>query len=160
LKLHMHIMSTRPRIVVEFGSGSSTLVIADALRQNGTGQLISIEHSDHYGALTISWLKHQELESWVDLRIGKLQSWDHDHLNPPDAEKPSLWYPEPLLCDIDSVDFIWVDGPPGATCLFSRYPALPTLAKKVSPTAQVWMDDTIREEEQIICERWAQRLRL
>src|SRR5699024_11233349 len=38
LRLHTHIMATRPNVIVEFGSGASTLVIADALSQNGAGK--------------------------------------------------------------------------------------------------------------------------
>nr|WP_290441787.1 MULTISPECIES: class I SAM-dependent methyltransferase [unclassified Cobetia] len=148
-------MATRPQVIVEFGSGASTLVIADALRQNGAGQLISIEHSDYYGAQTLGTLQAERLEGWVDLRIGDLEAWEGEHLNPEDAEKPSRWYPVSLLEGIEQIDLLWVDGPPGATCLFSRYPALPALADKLSPNAEVWMDDTIRHEEKDICERWA-----
>lgn len=155
LRLHAHIMATRPRVVVEFGSGASTLVIADALRQNGTGKLVSFDHSRHYGAQTLSTLQAESLENWVDLRIGDLEVWEGEHLNPTDAEKPSRWYPASLLAGINQVDLLWVDGPPGGTCLFSRYPALPALADKLSPHAEVWMDDTIRQEEKDICERWA-----
>lgn len=155
LRLHAHIMATRPRVIVEFGSGASTLVIADALRQNGVGKLVSIEHSDHYGAQTLGTLQAEFLESWVDLRSGDLEDWEGDHLNPEDAEKPSRWYPLSLLEGVEGVDLLWVDGPPGATCLFSRYPALPALADKLSPNAEVWMDDTIRQEEKDTCERWA-----
>lgn len=156
LRLHAHIMTTRPRVVVEFGSGASTLVIADALRQNGgAGKLVSFDHSSHYGAQTLSTLQTEQLEGWVDLRIGELEAWEGEHLNPTDAEKPSRWYPASLLAGIDQVDLLWVDGPPGGTCLFSRYPALPALADKLSPHAEVWMDDTIRQEEKDICERWA-----
>lgn len=155
LRLHAHIMATRPRVIVEFGSGASTMVIADALRQNGVGKLISIEHSDHYGAQTLGTLQAESLEGWVDLRIGELEAWEGEHLNPADAEKPSRWYPLSLLEGVENVDLLWVDGPPGATCLFSRYPALPALADKLSPNAEVWMDDTIRQEEKDICERWA-----
>lgn len=156
LRLHAHIMATRPRVIVEFGSGASTLVIADALRQNGVGKLISIEHSDHYGAQTLGTLQAESLEGWVDLRIGDLEAWEGVHLNPEGAEKPSLWYPLSLLEGVENVDLLWVDGPPGATCLFSRYPALPALADKLSPKAEVWMDDTIRQEEKDTCERWAE----
>ena len=124
LRLHTHIMATRPQVIVEFGSGASTLVIADALRQNGTGKLISIEHSDHYGVQTLGTLQAERLEGWVDLRIGDLEAWEGEHLNPEDAEKPSRWYPVSLLEGVGNVDLLWVDGPPGATCLFSRYPAL------------------------------------
>lgn len=155
LRLHAHIMATRPQVIVEFGSGASTLVIADALRQNGTGKLISIEHSDHYGAQTLGTLQAERLEGWVDLRIGDLEPWVSEHLNPEDAEKPSYWYPKESLADIENLDLLWVDGPPGATCQFSRYPALPALANKLSTHAEIWMDDTIRQEEKDICERWS-----
>ncbi|WP_444882600.1 class I SAM-dependent methyltransferase [Microbulbifer sp. PSTR4-B] len=156
LHLHTHIMASRPNLVVEFGSGASTLVIADALRQNGIGKLISIEHSDYYGARTLATLEAEYLQSWVDLRIGDLIPWEGEHLNSEDTEKPSRWYPQSLLEGAESVDLLWVDGPPGATCLHSRYPALPALLNCLSPKAEVWMDDTIRQEERDICERWAQ----
>jgi hypothetical protein len=86
-------MAIRPQVIVEFGSGASTLVIADALRQNGFGKLISIEHSDHYGAQTLSTLQAERLESWVDLSIRELEAWEGEHLDPDDAEKPLRWYP-------------------------------------------------------------------
>ncbi|QFT53813.1 class I SAM-dependent methyltransferase [Microbulbifer sp. THAF38] len=156
LRLHTHIMSSRPTIVVELGSGASTLVIADALRQNGKGKLISIEHSEYYGSLTLSSLQVEYLQSWVDLRIGDLELWEGEHLNSDDSDKPPRWYPLSILEGIDNVDLLWVDGPPGATCLYSRYPALPALFNRLSRKAEVWMDDTIRKEEKNICERWAQ----
>lgn len=155
LRLHAHIMASRPQVIVEFGSGASTLVIADALRQNGVGKLVSLEHSDYYGAQTLGTLQAESLEGWVDLRIGELEAWQGEHLNPEGAEKPSRWYPVSLLEGVENVDLLWVDGPPGATCLFSRYPALPALAGKLSSNAEIWMDDTIRQEEKDICERWA-----
>lgn len=156
LLLHTHIMETKPKVVVEFGSGASTLVIADALSQNGEGKLFSIEHSDHYGAETRFQLEQNCLQYWVELRIGALEIWDAEHLNAKDASKPSLWYPKSLLQDIENIDLIWVDGPPGSTCLYSRYPALPALSTQLSEHAEVWMDDTIRQEERDICKNWAQ----
>lgn len=146
-----------PQVIVEFGSGASTLVIADALRQNGCGKLVSLEHSDFYGAQTFATLQAEQLQQWVDLRIGELELWNGEHLNPEDAEKPSRWYPTSLLDGVENVDLLWVDGPPGATCLFSRYPALPALADKLSQRAEVWMDDTIRQEEKDICNHWAEK---
>lgn len=155
LHLHEHIMRRKPQVIVEFGSGASTLVIADALQQNGTGRLYSIEHSDYYGAQTLETLRAELLEDWVDLRIGDLESWSGQHLNPEDAEKPSRWYPTSLLQGIQHVDLLWVDGPPGGTCLFSRYPAAPALVDRFSDDIQIWLDDTVRQEEKDICERWA-----
>lgn len=69
-------MATHPRVIVEFGSGASTLAIADALRQNGIGKLISIEHNDNYGAQTLGTLQAECLEDWVDLRTGNLEAWE------------------------------------------------------------------------------------
>ncbi|GAB2885688.1 class I SAM-dependent methyltransferase [Microbulbifer echini] len=156
LHLHTHIMTSRPSVVVEFGSGASTLVIADALRQNGMGKLISIEHSNHYGVQTLATLEAEYLQTWVDLRIGDLESWEDEHMSPKNAEKPARWYPKSLLNGVESVDLLWVDGPPGVTCLYSRYPALPAMSDRLSTKAEVWMDDTIRQEEKDICERWGQ----
>lgn len=112
LRLHTHIMTVQPKVVVECGSGASTLVIADALCQNGFGKLISLEHSDYYGAQTLSTLQAESLEKWVDLRIGDLEMWTGEHLNPDDVHKPSRWYPMSLLDGIEKVDLLWVDGPP------------------------------------------------
>lgn len=156
LRLHTHIMKVQPKVVVEFGSGASTLVIADAMRQNGFGQLISLEHSKHYGEHTLSSLEEEFLQPWVDLRIGDLEAWSGDHLNTEEADKPSLWYPKSFLQDIECIEMVWVDGPPAATCQYARYPALPALFERLSARAQVWMDDTIRQEEKDICQRWAE----
>jgi len=142
-------------VIVEFGSGASTLVIADALRQNGTGRLISVEQRHYYASQVQKMLQGEDLEEYVDLRVGGLEEWDGEHLNYDDAEKPSRWYSVSLLEGMDSVDLLWVDGPPGATCAFSRYPALPALADQLSADAEVWMDDTIRDEETKICDKWA-----
>ena len=156
LQLHTYIMEAKPEVVVEFGSGASSLVIADALNQNGTGKLFSIEHSDVYGAQTLSQLQQNHLQDWVELRIGELETWDGTHLNDKDVEKPSVWYPKFLIQDIENIDLIWVDGPPGRTCLYSRYPALPALSTQLSKNVEVWMDDTVRQEERDICESWAE----
>lgn len=157
LRLHTYIIETQPKVVVEFGSGASTLVIADALSQNGVGKLFSIDHSKYYCAETLSELERNHLQSWVDLRVGALEPWNEAHLNPKDASNPSLWYPKSVLQDIENVDLIWVDGPPGNTCPYSRYPALPALSTKLTENIEVWMDDTIRQVEKDICKDWSQR---
>ena len=157
LLLHTHIIETRPKVVVEFGSGASTLVIADALSQNGIGRLVSIDHSEHYGAQTLTELNRNGLQSWVDLRVGALEPWDGAHLNSKDDNKQSLWYSQIALKDIENIDLIWVDGPPGNTCPYSRYPALPALSTQLSENIEVWMDDTIRQVEKDICEDWSKK---
>lgn len=66
---------------VEFGSRASTLVIADALRQNDFGKLISFDHSTYHGENTRRTLEQEDLDCWVDLRIGALEAWSASHLS-------------------------------------------------------------------------------
>ncbi|MCW4151718.1 class I SAM-dependent methyltransferase [Halomonas sp. 18H] len=157
LHLHEHVMAVKPRLVVEFGSGASSLVIADALRQNSFGKLVSIEHSDHYGGLTREALRREHLDTWVGLRIGELEPWTGQHLGRQEGQEGEAmnWYPSRLLTDLEGIDMLVVDGPPGATCQYARYPALPAVADRLSTDATIWMDDTIRQDEKDICESWS-----
>ncbi|MFT6443545.1 MAG: hypothetical protein ACJASM_003106 [Salibacteraceae bacterium] len=154
LKLHEYIRLNRPKLIVECGSGASTIVIADALRQVGSGKLISLEHSDKYGAQTRGRLQCEKLLPYVDVRISSLKPWDGTHLS---DEDETFWYDDNDLSDIDGVQLLLVDGPPGKTCKYARYPAMEAFHSKLTQNAQVWMDDTIRREEVDICSQWAEK---
>ncbi|MDQ7727291.1 class I SAM-dependent methyltransferase [Halomonas sp. SpR8] len=156
LRLHTWVCKHKPQVVVETGSGVTTLVIADALRQNGSGKLISLEHLQEYADKTNETLKDEALTAWVELRVGVLVPWYGEHLNPADAEKSSRWYSLDLE-GIEQINLLIVDGPPGATCLYARYPALPAFFEWLAPTAEIWMDDANRQEEKDISEAWAER---
>lgn len=155
LRLHRWIIKHKPSVIVETGSGSSTLVIADALRQNNRGKLFSFEHLEKYGNQTWQTLIDENLTGWVDLRFGELVDWQHDHLNPVDGDKKSRWYP--LDFDgIQQIELLVVDGPPEGTCQYARYPAVPALYNRMAVGAEVWMDDANRQDEIDICTRWAE----
>lgn len=155
LRLHTYVMTKQPKLVVELGCGASTVVVADALYQNGFGQLVSLEHSSFYAEQALSFLEAEDLQHWVSLRVGDLVAWEGDHLNFNDAEKPSRWYPREMLEDVGDIELLLVDGPPESTCKYARYPALPALFDFLTSDAEVWMDDTIRPDEQKICKHWA-----
>lgn len=152
LRLHEHIRLTRPKLVVECGSGVSTVVIADALRQNGVGRLVALEHKAFFAAKTEEYLGREGLLGMVDMRVGALEPWAHPHLN--ESGELLLWYPESLVQDLTSIALLLVDGPPGSTCQYARYPAVPAMADKLASNAEVWMDDTGRQDERDICEAW------
>ena len=154
LKLHSWIVKHKPLTVVETGSGASTIVIADALRQNGFGKLYSFEHLQKYANQTQEMLQDEYLTPWVELLVGELELWKGKHLNPHDSGKPSSWYPL-KLSGIENIDLLVVDGPPKSICQYARYPAVPALFDRLSPKAEVWMDDAIRQEEKDICKHWA-----
>ena len=68
--IHRHVATTKPKVVVEFGVGFSTLTIAHALHLNGNGKLHTVDASER-------WLDNTEkkipshLRSVADLRHAK-----------------------------------------------------------------------------------------
>lgn len=156
LKLHTYIVERKPKCIVEFGSGASTVVIADALRKNGVGKLYSFDNSEEFGAKTLKNLELESLEDWVQLDVSGLVEWEGEHMNPEHQNNSSLWYNIESLQQVRDIDLVWVDGPPGNSCKYSRFPALLAVKNQLAKTAQVWMDDTIRNEEYEICERWSE----
>lgn len=152
LNLHEFIRETKPSIVVEFGSGASTLVILDALKQNGQGRLYSFDHSEKYASKTKKYVLREDLENYVDFFVSPLTPWSGKHLN---GLTENLWY-DLKQSNLNNIDLMFVDGPPGITCKYSRYPALAELNKKMAKDATIFMDDSNREDETAICEAWAQ----
>lgn len=51
-----HILANKPSLVVEFGTGASTLVIARALKKAGSGRLISFDQHKDFVDSTRIWL--------------------------------------------------------------------------------------------------------
>lgn len=154
LMLHQYVTNARPELVVEFGSGASTLVIADALRQNGSGKLISVESSRHYSEKTKSMLKGEGVDIYVDIEVSELGEWGYQHLL---KDEVPYWYSHNVLADCGNVDLVFVDGPPASLCKYARFPALEVVYEKLSNGAEVWLDDLIREDEKEICEAWSSR---
>jgi glycosyltransferase involved in cell wall biosynthesis len=159
LKLHEYITNAKPKIVLEFGSGVSTVVICDALSQNNSGRLISIEHLEKFMKETMEVIRNENLSSFLDLRLAQLKIWTGEHLS---SEKPVFWYDEKIIdtSNLKEIDLLIIDGPPGNTNPYSRYPALPILYKNLSNKAQVWLDDTNRKDEATIANTWAEKYKL
>lgn len=53
------ILDRKPNLVVECGSGSSTVLVAECLERNGSGRVISLDHDPEFAALTRSRLTWQ-----------------------------------------------------------------------------------------------------
>jgi len=143
------VSSHRPRLVVELGSGVSTLVIAAALRANGSGQLISIDADGDYTAKTREQLQRHDLADWVQLRLAALQTMEFEGVSRP-------WYDSSVLAELKDIDLLLIDGPPRLLRSDIRYPALPFFWKRLSPGAIVLLDDAARRSEQAIAKTWQQ----
>lgn len=137
-----HIEKTKPQLVVEFGSGMSTIFIGELLKRQG-GRLISIEHDAEYARAQQQSLKKFEIEDFVDLRVAPISEKRHAPFNLP-------WYQSDILDDIDTVDLVIVDGPPMAIGDEVRYPGVAMFADRLSPGGAIILDDADRPGEKSI----------
>lgn len=152
LFLHEIIRQHKPNIVVELGSGVSTLVIADALRTVGSGRVISIDHLEQYGKQTREYLAREGLLSVAEVRIAPLVILEGMDDKTGDGQR--YWYDQQVFADLEGIDLLVVDGPPGNTCKWARYPAVPQLYNRLSDRCIVLLDDANRKEEKELAEAW------
>jgi hypothetical protein len=145
-------IETRPRLILECGSGSSTVIIARCLRALGGGQLITLEHDPAYAGRTMELLRLFSVADLVTVVTAPLVSRD---LNGRVYEWYSPAY-EPLLGG--PIDALVVDGPPGSGGPLARYPAVPLLKPHLSPSCWILLDDGNRPDEGMIAHTWAREL--
>lgn len=141
------VLADRPRLVVELGSGLSTVVLGLALQRCGGGRLISIEHEASFAERTLALLKAHALEEVAAVRVAPLTAAAGSGVGVP-------WYERSILDDLGGVDLLVVDGPPAPIAPDIRYPALPFFWERLSPGATVLLDDAARPGERAVAERW------
>jgi len=137
------IRKYRPGLVVELGSGVSTLVAAKA----GARKVVSIDNSDEFGGKTISLLKDHKVRG-VDVRIAPLQPYANGF----------TWYDTSMIKDLKKIDLLIIDGPPGSKNPEARYPALAEFKDKLSAKAVIVIDDVHREGERKLAEDFAKAM--
>jgi hypothetical protein len=143
----------RPNIIVELGSGVSTLMVGRLLQQMGSGRLISLDHDPDWAAETRRHISASGLQDYVEVIDAPLNK---QHFDGKDYD----WYRVPeQLRQIGQIDMLTVDGPPQVadTAVLSRYPALPAFAAQLSGQAMVYIDDAKRITEQEMVRQWLQR---
>lgn len=135
-----HIAAHRPGLVVEFGMGASTLVLARALQLHGGGRLISFDQHVDFVAATRDWLAEYGLRA--ELNAVPLR---------PAVGWPGLWYDHGALPD--RIDLMLVDGPPWAVHPLTRGAAA-TLFDRIAPGGTIMLDDGARPGERLVARRW------
>lgn len=138
--------------LLEFGSGTSTVVLARLLRQLG-GHLTSVEHDELWLGRVQRWLENEGLSDQVTLV--------HAPLTPPThALATSPWYDEVSLKDAAlrhaPFDMVLVDGPPAGEERdgTARFPALPFVRPHLAVGALVVLDDAHRAGETEVLRLW------
>lgn len=146
LWLTRYIAKEKPEMIVECGSGTSTLWCAMALRRNGHGRLVAMDHKPDFAAKTRDALARHGLSDWAEVVDAPLV--------PTATPRGNFdWY-DTTGVRASNIDLLLVDGPPQATGQHARYPALFILEKKFAAHAAVLLDDTHRADERECMEFW------
>lgn len=159
-------------LIVEFGSGASTVLMAAALkraapRREAEGRapatLLTLEHLEQYHQETSAMLMSAGLSSFVRLALAPIRPFTTA------AGQTFPYYDaRAVLSEVvaglgrsanELRVLLMVDGPPAATGPRARYPALP-LALEFLEGARldVLLDDYRREDEKQIAQTWMDEL--
>jgi hypothetical protein len=146
------LVETRPGLVLECGSGHSTVVSARCLRALGQGRLIALDHDPGYARRTTELLRLFGVQDLAIVVAAPLTEREIEG-------RVVRWYGpqyEPLL---DApIDILLVDGPPGSSGPRARYPAIPLLKPHLAPACRIILDDGNRPDERAIAHAWSAEL--
>ncbi len=151
--LFFEIVTRRPRLVVELGSGVSTLVIGYALERVGEGgRLVSLDHDRDYAERTRRRVASHGLGAFCEVRTAPLMPTELEGV-------VHSYYAPSALADLRGIDLLFVDGPPQAHQRRpeTRYPALPILVDALRAGALIVLDDAARKDERAVISRWKLR---
>lgn len=147
------LIERRPRLVVECGTGSSTVVLARCLRSLG-GRLVSLEHDPEWARVTTELLRLHGVADLASVVAAPLVE-----RRAPDGRSLRWYGPEyePFLGE--AIELLLVDGPPKPTGYRARYPAVPLLQPFLSPRCVILLDDGDRPDERATVRAWGEELR-
>lgn len=142
-----HVLERKPSMVVECGSGVSSVWVGYALERIGSGRCVALEHDTHYAEVTRKEIERHGLTDWVEVRTAPLKRVTV-------SNEEYDWYDVSSVDDLQDIGVVFVDGPPGATGPVARYPAMPLLRDRCTAGAVFILDDAARPEEKEILEMW------
>lgn len=155
-------------LILEFGSGTSTVIIAktlahlDRTRQGNPAPLqVAFEHLDKYYGQTLADLRRVGLAQSVELTLAPLRPYQ-----PPNGNTYSYYACHEKLADLATrlpatpVKILMVvDGPPASIGQHARYPALPAvLAHLKGNGIDILLDDYARPDEKEVGLLWEKDL--
>jgi hypothetical protein len=149
--------------VIELGSGTSTLVIAQTLahqsknnKRNKTTSFISFDHLDKYYQITLARLQAMRLTSKVHLIHAPLADYmapDGNTYSYYSCQKHLSALAEKLVHSPRLL--VVVDGPPGSTGKHARYPIGPMLLQHFKNAhVDILLDDAVRPDEKSVVTLW------
>jgi hypothetical protein len=142
----------RPDLVVECGSGSSSVWLGYLVERLGHGRVVALEHDEHFLRSSRDLVAAHGLRDRVEIRHAPLEPWSPPWSQPGDPPQP--WYAVGAIDDLKRIGLLLVDGPPEAVGEQARYPAGPLLIPRCTDDAVIVLDDTHRDGEQEVSRRW------
>ncbi|GAB3219691.1 hypothetical protein J0A67_04880 [Algoriphagus aestuariicola] len=138
------ILVSKPKRILEFGTGISTVIISNFLRKNSLDtSFISVDND-------LNWVNL--IENHIsDSKKGIIFPFELKINSEFSLGNSGTWYdiPDDHLITQEGFDLIIVDGPFGGICKHSRYGALKFLKKfdLINQKTIVFVDDTNRPDE-------------
>lgn len=137
----------RPELIVECGSGSSSVWLGYLAEQIKPARVVCLEHDEHYARMSRDLIRAHHLDDVVEIRLAPLADWTH-------GGQTYAWYDTKALDDLAGIGLLFVDGPPGTTGPEARFPAVPLLFPRCGDDVVVVLDDSDRDEETAVSDRW------
>lgn len=151
------VAEIRPRVVLEFGSGVSTVCVAQFLRDQedrhnaAGGRLISVEQSHEQAGRTEERLMHLGLTDRVEILVAPLEEREIDG-----RIISAYRLSEQELTELlggDDIDLVIIDGPAAESG--ARYGTLPLLRNHLRRGATILLDDALRDGELDVIAGWS-----
>lgn len=146
--------------VIEFGSGATTLYIAQLIKTMSSDiKFISVESDITWFNKMKNFIKIYKIENYVQLILAPITDVD----NALSYKGQTIWYDVTKLenhLTFKSIDLVIVDGPFGGSTPFARYSAFPVLKEYVAENAIWLLDDTNRSHEKEIIKEWSRQSKL
>jgi|LSQX01.2.fsa_nt_gb hypothetical protein len=138
----------KPNLILEFGSGISTVIISNFLKANNfNAKFYSVDNDLEWQSQVKNQIAGNNNTEFLNFPIGDTEFSFKD-------EKVK-WYQIPsnhFLRSLNEIDLVIIDGPFGGICKYSRFGFIPFLMNKLSIDAIIFVDDTHRPDEMDICE--------
>jgi predicted O-methyltransferase YrrM len=152
--LEHRLAHLRPSLVLEFGSGASTLCIArflvDLHGQEAMVRVVSIDQDESYARQTRELLRRSGLDAYAKVVSASLKKQEIEGVLTRCYDIPAN------LSEVlqgHKADFVVIDGP--AAEAGARFGTLPLARPYLSPSAAFVMDDGLRDGEIWIAHQWA-----
>ncbi|MBD3166825.1 hypothetical protein GF324_09515 [bacterium] len=143
-----HIAREKPKVVVELGSGTSTVIAGLALKQIDAGRVYALDDDSYWTSQSEEMLRLHSLEANAEVRHAPMKEIEFQ------GERRH-YYDLSVLDDLSSIDMLLVDGPHDMKDTLNRLPGLYLLADRLSDRATVFVDDTVRPNWRREAKRWA-----